>query len=143
MEKGKFLVDTDKKTVTFGHVTKTMDGEVTLTTTFDFANVGLQRLLYDAGTARLIRWRATAGIKKLATVEAVKLDNTIVDCSKTIERVKHVETAEEKELKATIQALLAGKGGTKMSMADLLKRVKEMQAATEEDEMEAGEATEN
>lgn len=139
MDKGKYKVDTEKRLVTFGHVTKTMDGSIALTTTFDYSKVDLGRLLYEAGSHRLITWRAASGIKSLTTEEAKKLDNITLDCSVTIERKKHVETAEETELKATLKALLSGQNGAKLSVNDILKKLKELQAT---DEMEAGETTE-
>lgn len=146
MEKGKFKVDNANKTVTFGHVTKTMDGEVELTTVFDFSKVNADRLLYDAGTARLIKWRVGSGVKKLTTAEALaKFQNATIDCSIVAERVKHIETPEEKELRETLKALLSGQGGAKLSIADLLKRIKEIQPTSEEptdDEYSAGEVTE-
>lgn len=116
MEKGKHAIDVVKKTVTFGHETKTGDGSVIITTTFDFSNVDMARLLKRAGDAELIAWRAKSGIKEMTTAQAQALDNTIVDCSKITERVKKVETPEELALKEVVKGLLAqGK-----SVADIL-----------------------
>lgn len=101
MERGKYKVDVENKTVTFGHKTKTSDGHVDLTTTFSFASVVLERLLYFAGAGRLITWRAGSGIKDLTTTEALaKFQDVVVDCAKTVERVKHTETEDEKVMKA-------------------------------------------
>jgi len=143
MEKGKYKVDTEKKTVTFGHETKTLDGKATFTTTFDFSKVDLSRLLYDAGTARLIKWRASTGIKGLSTEEAIRtLSDATVDCSLTVTRAKHVETEEEKELRAMMKEAMA-KGG---DLKSILARVREAMASgdkeAEEAELEAGETTE-
>jgi len=122
--------------VTLCHNTKTLDGDAWFTTAFDFTNVPHTQLLIWAADGRKIAWRATTGIKKLTTEEITNkgLLNVNVDCSKTAERVKHVETEEEKELKATIAALLSGKGGQKLTMAELAKRLKEMHEPEENDE---------
>jgi len=86
-EKKTYKVNVEEKTVAFNHETKTIDGSIFLTTTFDFSNVGTHRLLYDAGTARLIKWRAGSGIKEMTTADAeAKLQNVTVDCSKVTER---------------------------------------------------------
>lgn len=139
MDKGKFIVDAEKRIVTFGHETKTMDGSVVLTTTFDFSKVKIERLLKRAADAELIGWRSKVGIKKLSTVEAAKLDNAIVDCAAITERVKHVETAEEKELRELISA--AAKNGK--SIKDILEMAKALtsknaEAASQQD-MDEGE----
>lgn len=86
-EKKTYKVNVAEKTVTFKHETKTIDGSIFLSTTFDFSKVDVARLLYDAGTARLIKWRAGSGIKEMTTVDAeAKLQNVTVDCSKVTER---------------------------------------------------------
>ena len=105
MEKGKYSVDVMAKTVTFGHVTKTADGEIELTTVFDFSNVTPARMLYMAGSSALIKWRAGIGIKDMTTVEAQKSEkvHAIVDCSKTVERVA---SGAKKEMKALLSDLL-------------------------------------
>lgn len=139
MEKGKHVVDVEKKTVTFGHETKTLDGSIVITTTFDLSNVDLKRLLKRAADAELIAWRAKSGIKGLTTVEAKELDNVTVDCSKVTERVKHVETEEEKKIKAAVQAIMSGKGGDTASLKELMDRAAALIKAREEAEMDAGE----
>jgi hypothetical protein len=125
------------ETVELHHNTKTLDGDLWFDTTFDFTNVSHAQLLKWAADGRKIAWRATAGVKKLTSAEVVakNLQVMTVDCSKTIERVKHVETAEEKEMKDVIKALLAGQNGKKMDMKTMLARVKELQDA----QMEEGE----
>ena len=117
MDKGKHSIDVVAKRVTFGHVTKTIDGEIALTTTFDLSKVTVERMLKRAADAELIAWRAKSGIKQMTTAEAEKqLQNAVIDCSLITERVKHVETEEEKALKEAVKGLLAqGK-----SVADIL-----------------------
>ena len=140
MEKGKHHVDTEKRIVTFGHVTKTIDGTIELTTTFNFSKVKLDRLLKRAADAELIAWRAKSGIKNLSTTEAAAtLQNAVIDCSKIVERVKHVETADEKALKTLIKE-------GKMSVKDILAAIAARKAAQVEtesaqDAMEDGEET--
>ena len=144
MDKGKHKVDLDAKTVTFGHVTKTLDGELLLTTTFDLSKVTPERLYKRAADAELIAWRAKSGIKSLTTAEAEKFQNITVDCSIVTERVKHVVTEEEKALKAALDKLLSGG----MSVKDLTLRIEEIKkmaaVSTEEaaqEELEAGESS--
>lgn len=139
--KEKVTMKVEGETVILKHNTKTLDGDAWFETTFDFTNVSHAQLLKWAADGRKIAWRASAGVKKLTTkeVEEKGLLKVTVDCSKTIERVKHVETEEEKELKATLKALLSGQTGQKMTMAELLKRIKEVQAKNDEEEMDEGE----
>jgi hypothetical protein len=120
MEKGKHSINIDNRTVTFGHVTKTMDGEIALTTTFDMSKLSMERMMKRAADAELIAWRAKSGIKGLTTIEAQKLDNIIVDCSIIAVREKHVETPEEKESKAFVKQLI-DKHGTE-GLKELLER---------------------
>lgn len=143
MKTGTFHVDVEKKLVSFGHKTKTLDGFVEVTTTFDLSKVSLDRLLKRAADAELISWRARTGIKGLTTDEALKtLSDQVVDCSAIVQKVKHVETAEEKELKDLIKGA-AAKG---MSIKDILAQAKALVAKTStqteaeaNEEMEAGE----
>ena len=144
-EKVTFKVDGEK--VSVHHKTLTLSGEKWFDTTFDFTNVSHNQLLKWAADQRKIAWRAQAGVKKLTEGEiALKgLYTANVDCSKVVERVKHVETPEEIELRATLKGLLSGQGGTKMSMGELLKRIKEISAKNEEptdEEYSAGETVE-
>lgn len=135
MKTGTFHVDVEKKLVSFGHKTKTLDGYVEVTTTFDLSKVKLDRLLKRAADAELISWRARTGIKGLTTEEALKtLSNQVVDCSDVVQKVKHVETAEEKELKDLIKGA-AAKG---MSIKDILAQAKALVGKTQsEDEAQA------
>jgi len=108
MEKGKFAVNVEKKTVTIGHETKTIDGKVTLTTTFDFSNVSMDRLLKRAADASLITWRAGVGIKGITTAQALEtLSDKTVDCSKTQERIKRVVSEEEAKVTKLVQGYMA------------------------------------
>ena len=141
MKTGTFHVDMEKKQVSFGHKTKTLDGFVEVTTIFDLSKVSLDRLLKRAADAELISWRARTGIKGLTTDEAMNtLNNQVVDCSAIVSKVKHIETAEEKELKDLIKGA-AAKG---MSIKDILAQAKALVAKTQTEdeaqaEMEAGE----
>jgi len=79
------------KTVTFNHTTQTSDGEVELRTTFDFTNVPMERIIYDAGRSRLITWRAASGIKQMTKSDALaEFTDLTVDCSQAVEKVKVV-----------------------------------------------------
>lgn len=142
--KEKVTMKVDGEKVILRHNTKTLDGDAWFTTTFDFSNVSHAQLLKWAADGRKIAWRASAGIKKLTTAEVIEkgLIVTEVDCSKTIERVKHVETEEEKQVREAIKTLLAGPSGGKMDMKTLLARLKELQATSEDEAMEAGEDSE-
>jgi hypothetical protein len=147
---GTFKIDTTKKTVTFfGQKTKTKDGHVVLNTTISYENADDNRLLFDAASHGLIAWRAGSGIKEMTTAEATKnFTNVIVDRSKTSERVKHVETEEEKQLKEILKNMLIDQNGKCMDMKTLLARMKELAAVNEtptkeledlgEDALEAG-----
>lgn len=135
MKTGTFHVDVEKRQVSFGHKTKTLDGFVEVTTTFDLSKVSLDRLLKRAADAELISWRARTGIKGLTTEEAMKtLSNQTVDCSAIVAKVKHVETPEEKELRELIKSAAAnGK-----SIKDILAQAKALVAKTQtEDEAQA------
>jgi hypothetical protein len=100
---GGITMSDDKKTfkvsgkiVSFHHETKTIDGSVWLTTRFDFTNVSPDRLIYDAGSSRLIKWRASSGIKEMTTADALKkFSDLTVDCSKTVERAEASEEVKE------------------------------------------------
>jgi hypothetical protein len=129
MDKGKHIIDIEKKTVTYGHETKTMDSSIVLTTTIDFSKVDFGRLLKRAGDAELIAWRAKSGIKGLTTAEAGKFQNAIVDASVEVTREKHVETEEEKQIKAKVKELL---GGSNVNLASLLAKLDELKAQAAE-----------
>lgn len=135
MEKNTFTIDKDKKTVTLCHETKVLDGSMIFETTFDMSNVKFERMLKRMADAEVISWRSRVGIKGLtkAEVEAKELVKTVVDCSKTVERVKHVETPAEKELKKLMNDALAKGGDLKDIMANLRKLMAEKDAAAEEE----------
>jgi hypothetical protein len=130
--KNTFVVNEAAKTVTFGHTTKTSDGEIYLKTTFDFSEVGMARLIYDAGTARLIKWRQASGIKEMTTSEAEKkFTDLTVDCSKVAIREKADTPSEVAALAKRVKQLMSEgykvKEAMTMAMAEVL-----------EQEMEAG-----
>ena len=143
MEKGKHSIDVEKKIVTFGHETKTIDGSIILTTSFDFSKVDMKRLLKRAADAELIAWRAKSGIKGLTTVEAEKqLQNVTVDCSAIVEKVKHVETPEEKARKEKVNELLKSHSIEELiAMAEAHKAARAAEDAAQAD-MEDGESHE-
>ena len=104
--------------VTFVHVTKTVDGEATLTTSFDFTNVNRQDLMLNAARHLLITWRASVGIKEMPTHEAMaKLNGQVVDASKRVSKVESEETKALKDVLAGLQA--KGK-----SLAEILETLK-------------------
>lgn len=144
MEKNTFVVNIGAKTVTLCHETQTLDGSVLFETTFDMSAVPMSRLLKRTADADVISWRARVGIKKLTTAEvlAKNLVKTIVDSSKSVERVKHVETEEEKKIRAAVVAIMSGKGGDAASIRELMDKANALLRAREEAEMEAGESTE-
>lgn len=91
--------------VTFTHVTKTLDGEATLTTSFDFSKVSKVDMMLDAARHRLITWRASSGIKSLSTAEALgKLNHAVVDCSARVSKVESEEVKALKDVLAEVQA---------------------------------------
>jgi Xaa-Pro aminopeptidase len=138
MEKGKHTIDVDRRIVTFGHETKTIDGSIILTTSFDFSKVDLKRLLKRAADAELIAWRAKSGIKGLTTAEAEKtLQNSMIDCSAVVERVKHVKSESEKKLEEARAKM--GPAAFDRLLQEFLKNATESEA---QDEMEQGETTE-
>lgn len=145
MEKNTFVVNEKAKTVTLCHETKTLDGSVVFETTFDMSNVSAARMLKRMADAEVISWRARVGIKKLTTAEvlAKNLVKTTVDSSKSIERVKHVETEEEKKIRAAVIAVMSGKGGDVASIKDLMAKAEALIKAREEAELEAGESSES
>lgn len=138
-EKRTFKVEGKK--VHVHHKTQTLDNKdgVWFDTTFDFSACSEAQILKWAADQRTIAWRAGAGVKKLTEAEINEkgLLNVTVDCSKTVERVKHVETAEEKELKDAINAALSA--GKIKNMAEVAKMLKELAAKKDEEEMEASE----
>lgn len=148
MKTGTFHVDVEKRQVSFGHKTKTLDGFVEVTTTFDLSKVTLDRLLKRAADAELISWRARTGIKGLTTEEAMKtLADQVVDCSAIVQKVKHVETVEEKELRGLMKDAMASGASIKAIMEQARAILAKQQAAagktqTEDEaqaEMEQGE----
>ena len=140
-DKRTFQVSGDKCIVKHRTICADNDKGVWFTWTLDFSKVSREQMMKWAADQRVIALRASAGVKKLTTAELEEkgLLEKEFDLSLVTERTKHVETEEEKELKATIKALTA-KGD--MSIKDLLAKVKAMQAAAEEKELEDGETTE-
>ena len=133
-QKERVTMKIDGTKVTVHHNTKTADGDIWFDTTFDFANVDeAQKLRWLAG-ARTIAWRASAGVKKLTSAEIREkgLITTTVDCSKTIERVKHVMSEEEKDMTRRVREYMAKGLSFTAAMRAALQDV-------ENEELEAGE----
>jgi hypothetical protein len=136
MEKNTFTIDLAKETVTLCHETKTLDGKILCETTFDISGMKASRRLKRIADAEVISWRARTGIKNLTTAEAIEkgLQVTTVDTSKTIEKVKHVETAEEKKIREVVTALMAGKNANTDSLKDLMAKAQAILDAKAEEE---------
>jgi hypothetical protein len=137
MEKNTFTIDAMAETVTLCHETKTTDGKILCETTFDISKMKKERRLKRIADAEVIAWRARTGIKELTTAEAIAkgLQKMTVDTSATLTKVKHVETAEEKELKALVASAMKSGGNMKEIMAKINAALATTKPETETDEV--------
>jgi len=149
-ESRTFKVNGDVVSVHHKTITADNDKGIWFDTTFDFSNVSREQLLKWAADQRVIAWRAQAGVKKLTTNEIMEkgLVNVTVDCSKVIERAKHVKTEEEKEqadlIKKAVSAGMSIKEINRLISERLeLLRKSEDDELSEEEDSEAEEKEEN
>ncbi len=133
MANEKTIKVSGRKVTIINHETKTSDGSVVLTTTFDFTGCTSDQILAWAASNRLISWR-TSGVKKLTTKEAKeKLTDAVIDCSKGFEAQ---ESEEAKRIKAVVEKIKAG-GLTLEQLEEMAAKIKEQR---DQEDMEAGEA---
>lgn len=119
MKTGQFAYDVATKTVKACHTCQTKDGDIVLEQTFDFSKCSTLQLLQFAVADRKIAWRVQSGIKQLTKAEAEKLNGITIDCSQSVKKERHTQTAEEKQISEAVA--LATKEG--VSMAEILAAV--------------------